>query len=59
MEDQMSHKLNAKTAARRAAATFIAGATAAPVTAALFGSGDSTFEAVGNYYCLRSGCCVG
>jgi hypothetical protein len=36
MEDQMSHKLNAKTAARRAAATFIAGATAAPVTAALF-----------------------
>ena len=32
----MSHKLNAKDAARRAVATFVAGATAAPITSALF-----------------------
>jgi hypothetical protein len=30
------HMLNARLAARRAAATFIAGATAAPVTSVLF-----------------------
>ena len=32
----MCHKLNAKDAARRATATFVAGATAAPLTSALF-----------------------
>ncbi|HEY7823597.1 MAG TPA: hypothetical protein VIG24_12215 [Acidimicrobiia bacterium] len=32
----MSHKGNAKDAARRAFATFVAGATAAPLTSALF-----------------------
>jgi hypothetical protein len=32
----MSHKTNARDAARRATATFVAGATAAPLTAALF-----------------------
>jgi hypothetical protein len=36
MEDKMKHKVNARDAARRATATFIAGATAAPLTAALF-----------------------
>ncbi len=32
----MSHKTNAIDAARRATATFVAGATATPLTAALF-----------------------
>ena len=36
----MTHMGNAKDAARRATATFVAGATAAPLTAALF---DVTF----------------
>lgn len=32
----MTHKANARDALRRSVATFIAGATAAPITAALF-----------------------
>jgi hypothetical protein len=36
MENKMKHRINARDAARRATATFVAGATAAPLTAALF-----------------------